>query len=70
MDEFLKELNKLCNKHNIYLTGSGLIDMGWMSATKANSIQELIDDEDYCVLEDHFIELTSEGYKVVKQSRR
>jgi len=70
MEEFLKELNELCNKHNIYLTASGLIDMDWISATKAKSIQELIDDEDYCVLEDQFVELTLEGYKVVKQNSK
>jgi len=66
MENFLKELNELCDKHKIYLTGSGLIDMDWMSVTKAKSIQELIDDEDYCILENQFIKLTPKGYKVVK----
>lgn len=64
MDEFLKDLYELCKKHNIYITGSGLIDLDWLCAIKANSVIE-IENDDYGLLEDKFIKLTADGYKII-----
>ena len=67
MEEFLNELFELCDKHKIYLTGSGLIDIDWLSAYKANSAENVINEE---YQDDVFVRLNSDNYEVVKQNRR
>jgi len=68
MDNFLKELFALCDKHKIYLTGSGLIDVDWLSAYKANSAKNVVNEE--CLDDDVFLRLTNSSYEVVKQKSK